>query len=155
VRDSYFVATDGPESAELYEVFLIDEDFRIERPKRAYRTGFHLLTGKGSAHGRKDGAEKAIEENQVDPENPAVRDMLINSGEGMGEKGTALERQEDGTDASHHTFFIVNSQRKLKLVARNARQMHQVSEIAGGNGIWGVGQGSNRAVTRRGAGGRG
>jgi phospholipase D1/2 len=128
VRDSYFVATDGPEATDIYEVFLIDEDFHIERPKRVYRTGMHFLTGKGTIKRRKEGAPHMIEsgEMEVDPENPMVREMLINSGEGAGEKGTEIDQSNDGKDASHHTFFIVNSQRKLKLVAKNARQMHQV-----------------------------
>ena len=130
IRDSYFVATDGPESADIYEVFLIDEDFRIERPKRVYRTGMHFLTGKGTIKRRKDGAQHILQsgEMDVDAQNPMVRDMLINSGEGQGDKGMEIEPDpnNDGKDASHHTFFIVNSQRKLKLVAKNARQMHQV-----------------------------
>ncbi|KAJ9102280.1 hypothetical protein QFC19_004828 [Naganishia cerealis] len=48
VRDSYFVATDGPESTEIYDVFMIDSDFAIERPKRVLRKTLKALTGQGS-----------------------------------------------------------------------------------------------------------
>lgn len=122
---------------EYYDVFLIDEDFSIERPKRVYRAGLHFVTGHSSIrpHRRKDSTAATIQANGVDTENPMAREMLINQGEGSGNKGLELdERDGDGAageeaDASHHTFFIVNSQRRLKLVAKNARQMHQVSRF--------------------------
>lgn len=43
VRESFFVAVDGPAETDIYDVFLIDTDFTIERPKRAYRKGLKLL----------------------------------------------------------------------------------------------------------------
>lgn len=43
VRESFFVAVDGPADTDIYDVFLIDTDFTIERPKRAYRKGLKLL----------------------------------------------------------------------------------------------------------------
>lgn len=46
VRESYCVATNGPAETDIYDVFLIDTDFTIERPKRAYRKGLHLLSNK-------------------------------------------------------------------------------------------------------------
>lgn len=110
---------------------MIDEDFSIERPKRAYRAGLHFMTGHSSLRPkrRKDSTASTIEQSGADTENPYVREMLINSGEGQGQKASALDSKDAGgeeADASHHTFFIVNSQRRLKLVAKNARQMHQV-----------------------------
>ncbi len=45
--------------------------------------------------------------------------MIIQSGEGKGQKADEMH-DESEHDASQHTFFIVNSQRKLKLVAKNA-----------------------------------
>lgn len=101
---------------------MIDEDFAIERPKRVYRAGLHLMKGnKKPAPAEKHG---------IDPENPFARDMLINSGEGKGNKANAIDtRDGQEADASHHTFFIVNSQRRLRLNAKNARQMHQVSHV--------------------------
>jgi phospholipase D1/2 len=109
-------------------VFLIDQDFTIERPKRAYRTGLHLLSGKGSikshAHSSKHGdtianAVDPLHADEVDTDNPLTREMIINGGEG---KGDAADQMHDEKEhhASQHTFFIANSQRKIKLVAKNA-----------------------------------
>jgi hypothetical protein len=108
-------------------VFMIDEDFAIERPKRVYRAGLHFMKGKT---GTKD-KHGPLEDADIDHENPFARDMIINSGEGKGEKATQLDAKDgEEAEASHHTFFIVNSQRRLKLVAKNARQMHQVSQAS-------------------------
>ncbi|WVR06183.1 hypothetical protein IAU60_003213 [Kwoniella sp. DSM 27419] len=129
VRDSYFIATSGPEATDFYDVFLLDSDFTIERPKRYYRTGMHLLSGHGSikslarkGHSMADAADGDL--NEVDTDNPFNRELIIASGEGKGSKGQQMH--DDGEHhASQHTFTIMNSQRKLKLVAKNARQMHQ------------------------------
>jgi hypothetical protein len=110
---------------EFYEVFLIDQDFTIERPKRAYRTGFHFMTGKGSlrAHKEKgDTVANAIHpehEGEVDTDNPFTQEMMIQNGEGKGD-GADQMHDEKEHHASQHTFFITNSQRKLKLVTKNA-----------------------------------
>jgi len=106
---------------EFYEVFMLDQDFSIERPKRAYRTGFHLLTGKSLK--RKEGdPSKAIQpehEGELDTENPFTQEMMIQNGEGKGQGADQMFDEEE-VRASQHTFFISNSQRKLKLVTKNA-----------------------------------
>lgn len=43
LRESYLVAVEEPGEAVVYDVFLLDSDFKIERPKRYYRQGFHIL----------------------------------------------------------------------------------------------------------------
>jgi phospholipase D1/2 len=100
---------------------MLDQDFSIERPKRAYRTGFHLLTGKSLK--RKEGdPTKAIQpehEGEVDTENPFTQEMMIQNGEGKGNAADQMQDEEE-VRASQHTFFISNSQRKLKLVTKNA-----------------------------------
>ncbi|ODN95881.1 phospholipase D [Cryptococcus wingfieldii CBS 7118] len=118
VRDSYCVATDGPETTDLYEVFLFDPDFTIIRPKRYYRTGMGIL------HPHKKDREDDEIANHVDADNPFTKEVMIASGEGKGSKAQNLQ-DETEHEASQHTFYIVNSQIKLKLVAKNARQMHQ------------------------------
>ncbi|ORX40300.1 hypothetical protein BD324DRAFT_641172 [Kockovaella imperatae] len=123
VRDSYFVATEGPEDTEFYDVFILDQDFAIERPKRAYRHGLHLVTGKSSI--KRSHKHSATDEIEVDPENPLATEIAINSGEGKGPNPHTLGDDGQESYASQHTFFIVSSQRKLKLQARNARHMHQ------------------------------
>jgi len=61
----------------------------------------------------------AADDNDIDTDNPLTREMLVTSGEGKGEKADNMH--DDGeSKASQHTFFIANSQRRLKLVARNA-----------------------------------
>jgi len=100
---------------------MLDQDFSIERPKRAYRTGFHLLTGKSLK--RKEGdPSKAIQsehEGELDTENPFTQEMMIQNGEGKGQGADQMFDEEE-VRASQHTFFISNSQRKLKLVTKNA-----------------------------------
>lgn len=105
---------------EFYDVFLIDSDFAIERPKRAYRTGLHLLSGKGKlTHKSDDAASAGGGDNDIDIDNPMNQEMLIQSGEGKGQNANEMHDEVEH-DASQHTFFIVNSQIKLKLVAKNA-----------------------------------
>jgi len=100
---------------------MLDQDFSIERPKRVYRTGFHLLTGKSLK--RKEGdPTKAIQpehEGEIDTENPFTQEMMIQNGEGKGQGADQMQDEEE-VRASQHTFFISNSQRKLKLVTKNA-----------------------------------
>ncbi|KAF8509648.1 phospholipase D [Hysterangium stoloniferum] len=43
VRESYLVVQEDPGEVEIFEVFMLDSDFKIERPKRVYRRGFSLL----------------------------------------------------------------------------------------------------------------
>jgi phospholipase D1/2 len=45
VRESYSVMTEGPEDTEIFDVFMFDSDFEIERPKRVLRQGLHLISG--------------------------------------------------------------------------------------------------------------
>ena len=136
VRDTYFVATDGPDATEFYDVFLIDEGFSIERPKRVLRTGLHIMTGHSSLRSaaRRDvplGHEKASGRDMggdgsgaqgddgIDLDNPFAQEMIISNGEAHGQK-VGVSAEDDEHHASQHTFFIVNTQRKLKLVAKNA-----------------------------------
>lgn len=111
---------------EFYDVFLIDADFSIERPKRAYRTGFHRISGRNGMkpHHSSDPATRAEHDNDIDTDNPFTHEMMVAAGEGQGKTADRIHDPEEA-DASHHSFFIVNSQRRLKLVAKNARQLHQ------------------------------
>lgn len=98
VRESYCVATNGPAETDIYDVFLIDTDFTIERPKRAYRKGLHLLSSK-----------KCV----------SASCLTDNSKHNHGDD----EDQDDGgsnQNASQHTFYISNAQRRLRLQAKNA-----------------------------------
>lgn len=117
---------------------MIDDDFAIERPKRAYRHGLHLMTGHSTtktlrAKYDKDDPIEHPEDNDIDLDNPFAQEMIINSGRGKGDKGLGIYKRgadpanmsdddENGQEshASQHTFYIISSQRRLKLVAKNA-----------------------------------
>ncbi|KAG5646537.1 hypothetical protein DXG03_003304 [Asterophora parasitica] len=43
IRESYLVVMEEPGELTVWDVFLLDSDFRIERPKRYYRQGLNLL----------------------------------------------------------------------------------------------------------------
>jgi len=100
---------------------MIDADFAIERPKRVYRTSLHLFhkTTHSKIDDHKADGEDGHEDNEDYADNPMAADLMVTGGEGEGDRAEVL--QDDGEKkASQHTFFIVNSQRRLKLVARNA-----------------------------------
>ncbi|KAK2465203.1 hypothetical protein APHAL10511_002557 [Amanita phalloides] len=168
VRDSYLVVTDEPGEDGVWDVFLLDSHFEIERPKRYYRQGFNLL--RPSSHVNKVPPQpeskfwlhflphrlskifscSRLPPNQPDPFQtvlgtsvslnefpshlptpmldpstnitPFVRGTLHPNG-----NGTVDEKKWNGSaaDVSKHTFFIINSQVKLKLHARSERQMLQ------------------------------
>ncbi|KAG8926053.1 Phospholipase D1 [Tulasnella sp. 418] len=50
VRESYLVAVEDPAELAIFDVFLLDADFAIERPKRYYRQGLNLLHGEGKGN---------------------------------------------------------------------------------------------------------
>ncbi|KAF5382453.1 hypothetical protein D9615_003003 [Tricholomella constricta] len=51
VRESYIVVMEEPGELHVWDVFLLDSDFRIERPKRYYRQGLNLLHVDGTHTG--------------------------------------------------------------------------------------------------------
>ncbi|KAG7088566.1 hypothetical protein E1B28_012546 [Marasmius oreades] len=185
VRESYLVVLEEPGELEVWDVFLLDSDFAIERPRRYYRQGLHLLyseneeeekvdtdsKGKhlavhpeaehlslmGSIKGR---LSKALHRNHsrarttmdgdadsddsgsthssissrpatpmLDPStnvNPLEHNQ-INEGDEMGKERpwSQKKKKAHSNQVSKHTFFITNSQMRLKLYAKNERQMLQ------------------------------
>lgn len=104
VRESYLVAVEDPASTEIFDVFLIDSSFKLERTKRLLRQGMHLFS------------------HHTDPADEMLQDSaLINT------EATAVEttKPEQFKDASNHTFALVSSERRLKLVAKTERQQEQ------------------------------
>lgn len=97
---------------DLYDVFIFDSDFEIERPKRLYKKGLSLFD-----HLRKDQSDETAThlgdtKGAGDPADPSTTDI-------------AQSDPKTLRDASSHTFYITNAERKLKLVAKNERQMDQ------------------------------
>ncbi|KAJ1309919.1 hypothetical protein OPQ81_006678 [Rhizoctonia solani] len=198
VRESYLVAVEDPGELQIFDVFLLDSDFAIERPVRYYRQGLSFL------HGALDNDDDAAEKKhshtrEIEPSHSTGRAIKRTfqsighttgrnaSGVGgsrdgsqpnvgaSGSKGHARRRSSTGTrpqdnslpapnvagtitssesssdeedpavaanqgidnnkkkkknkanlaDVSQHTFYIQNSQNRLKLVAKNEREMVQ------------------------------
>lgn len=84
VRHSYVVCVDSPENMHIYDVYLVDEHFNIQKQRRKLKElgGKELITRAGAT----------------------------------------------ATHPSHHTLKIVNSERKVKLLAKNERQLRQFEE---------------------------
>jgi phospholipase D1/2 len=51
IRDSYLVAVEEPGELVVWDVFLLDTDFKIKRPTRYYRQGLNLLHGDSTRDG--------------------------------------------------------------------------------------------------------
>jgi phospholipase D1/2 len=157
----------------IWDVFLIDSDFRIEQPKRYYRQGLNLLHS-GDANGvmpdkpqnklritqtcdslslmgtikskvskvfHIDGHRRAATTNDANDSGdgcnsssssiayeppPPMLDPSTNANPLSGDpehpstsSTTNDKKQKRSLDVSKHTFYIVNSQMRLKLSARN------------------------------------
>ncbi|KAF9649936.1 phospholipase D [Thelephora ganbajun] len=205
VRESYLVISEELGELTVFDVFLFDSDFKIERPVRYYRQGLHLLRD-GNDNEKKASKGKEVDrspsrhrgENDKDAVHPAlpgdvdymstfgsikskmsnifrrqkapeseVQPQPSNSGSGRPPRisaddtastSTASSRSERAptpildpstntnplldpdenqdhpkpskrkkthSDVSKHTFYIENGQMKLKINAKNERQMLQ------------------------------
>ncbi|KAJ3730986.1 phospholipase D [Lentinula guzmanii] len=195
IRESYLVVMKEPGELEVWDVFMLDPDFTIERPKRYYRQGLSLLhpdslsdekhengvddrrvsintdtehmSLMGSIRGRfsqafhlgnhararttsnvgrqenhDDDASSSSSRSSIssrattpmlDPsthvnplqiadDNPAEDG---NTGEQHPWSNNKKKKKANVNEVSKHTFFIANSQMRLKLFARNQRQMLQ------------------------------
>ncbi|KAF2260052.1 phospholipase D [Lojkania enalia] len=85
VRHSYIVCVDSPEEMNVYDVFLIDSDFAIEK-KRSGR----------------------------------LRDKKA--------KEIASDAKATAAHPGHHQLRLINSERRLKLLAKNERQLQQFED---------------------------
>lgn len=86
VRHSYVVCVDSPEEMHIYDVFLFDEDFKVQPPASLLR----------------------------DQENTP--------------KQIAQAAKVSASHPQHHRLRLYNSERKMKLLARNERQLLQFEE---------------------------
>ncbi|KDQ62566.1 hypothetical protein JAAARDRAFT_171033 [Jaapia argillacea MUCL 33604] len=132
VRESYLVVVTDPGEVDVWDVFLLDSDFKIERPKRVYRQGLNLLHGEGEDNDETSRARSVMLDpsTNTDPlagENHAdweTRESWDEDRKGKG-KGKDSDKKKSSGEVSKHTFYIENSQMRLKLFARNERQMLQ------------------------------
>ncbi|CAO1614671.1 unnamed protein product [Jaminaea pallidilutea] len=112
VRESYIAICPGPETLEVHDIFLIDSEFRVERPKRIYKQATHLAAELKN----RDDDDSSDEENGAREVHAEVQ-------------GQTTQSRRDGnaanTNVSSHTFYIHNSERKLKLSAKSDRILEQ------------------------------
>ncbi|PQE05717.1 phospholipase D protein [Rutstroemia sp. NJR-2017a BVV2] len=95
VRHSYVVCVESPENMHIYDVYLVDAKFEIQKKRK-----------KIADMGRK-GKEKEKEKDKA---------------EGISQ----LERS--AKHPQHHSLKLQNSERKIKLLAKNERQLRQFEE---------------------------
>ncbi|KAG6868612.1 hypothetical protein C0993_000415 [Termitomyces sp. T159_Od127] len=175
IRESYFVVVEEPGELTIWDVFLLDPEFEIERPKRYYRQGLNLLhvevpstphkpTRKthnpqterrsmigtvttrfsrlfhphdghraasiNDARGDDDherSAHGSESSESVASQGPcAMLDPSTNVNPLVGKNDEQPpEGRDHSEDVSKHTFYVTNAQMRLKLFARNERQMLQ------------------------------
>lgn len=189
VRESYLVVLAEPGETEVWDVFMLDSDFKIERPKRYLRQGLNLLQGlepekvhKAHHHHHAPDGGLLLPE-PIRPDNAShtrshatfstIRSRLSRIVHSFGRRRREDDRDSDASssssssvgsrpptpmldpstnanplvgidgqpnqeqdgkpkastkkekDVSKHTFYIENSQMRLKLFAKSERQMLQ------------------------------
>ncbi|KAI0040774.1 phospholipase D, partial [Auriscalpium vulgare] len=184
IRESYLVAVEELGETTVWDVFLLDPDFKIERPMRYYRQGLNLLqvperhsseskraasegamTERSSVFGsirskfskvlhsrHSTNGDAARESTSTRPRSDSVTsegsssssstrsgaqtpmlDPSTNTNPLMDEPQRGQKHSDDSekkkkkkaSEVSKHTFYIENSQMRLKLFARSERQMLQ------------------------------
>lgn len=92
VRESYIAIVEQPDSTQVFDVFLLDNQFEIERPKRLYRQTLHLAQdfghGNSNESSKKDNENTEHEQIHLSPEKVKGKDDI--------EKGK-LQQQKDNT----------------------------------------------------------
>ncbi|SJX60442.1 probable SPO14-phospholipase D [Sporisorium reilianum f. sp. reilianum] len=131
VRESFIAIVDEPDSLQLYDVFLMDNEFKVERPKRLYKQTMHIAHG--LTHSDEKKAAEVESSEQPDASNGSGakeasydQTALLTGGHFKDvDPNKREEAHSDERHASSHTFYIRNAERKLKLVAKNERIMEQ------------------------------
>jgi phospholipase D1/2 len=124
VRESYLISVDEPDQTEIYDIFLVDDEFQLKRPTRLLKQGIHLLDWHDAS--KEQHAPALNFENEVDPNHSTPGNNP--SGSGDPDEGVTAELAADSRQVQHassHVFYITNSEREVKLIAKNERQMDQ------------------------------
>ncbi|CCL98409.1 uncharacterized protein FIBRA_00406 [Fibroporia radiculosa] len=169
VRESYLVVHTEMGELSVWDVFLIDSDFKIERPTRYYRQGLNIFTQFEDDHPtevQNGGGKEKHKHLVIEPERHPRRvsstlgSSATNSGfshapssppssrpltpmldpstntnpllgpddhedRGRDDAPGSEKNKRRSNEVSKHTFYVENSQMRLKLFARNERQMLQ------------------------------
>ncbi|GAC95524.1 phospholipase D active site motif containing protein [Pseudozyma hubeiensis SY62] len=143
VRESFIAIVDEPDSLQLYDVFLMDNEFKVERPKRLYKQTMHIAHGFTHSDEKKgagfESSEQPDASKGAEGKDASYDKTALLTG-GHFKDADPTKREEAHSDERHtssHTFYIHNSERKLKLVAKNERMMEQfitsMQKMATGN----------------------
>ncbi|KAH9460219.1 hypothetical protein Pst134EB_008404 [Puccinia striiformis f. sp. tritici] len=130
VRESYLISVDEPDQTEIYDIFLVDDEFQLKRPTRLLKQGIHLLDWHDAS---KEQHAPALnfdndETNDPNPSSTQAKTSSNPSGSGDPDEGVTAELAADPRQVQHassHVFYITNSEREVKLIAKNERQMDQ------------------------------
>ncbi|KNZ45333.1 hypothetical protein VP01_823g3 [Puccinia sorghi] len=126
VRESYLISVDEPDQTEIYDIFLVDDEFQLKRPTRLLKQGIHLLDWHDAS--KEQHAPTLNFDNEVDPNQSAQGNPSGSGGGGDPDEGVTAELAADPRQVQHassHVFYIINSEREVKLIAKNERQMDQ------------------------------
>lgn len=82
VRESYVVALVEPGEQEVWDVFLLDSEFKIERPKRYYRQGLGGLLGHESSDDERDEVHHAAQKTSSDRLHPHFEESALGNTNG-------------------------------------------------------------------------
>lgn len=131
VRESFIAIVNEPDSLQLYDVFLMDNDFKVERPKRLYKQTMHIAHGLTHSDDKKGPEIESSEQPESSGSGGAKeasydQTALLTGGHFKDADPNKRDEAHDSErHASSHTFYIRNAERKLKLVAKNERMMEQ------------------------------
>ena len=133
VRESFIVIVNEPDTLQIYDVFLMDNDFKIERPKRFYKQTMHIAHGLTHSDEKPEAkaAESSNQTNGAASESREDHTALLTDGQFVDPEKKKAQRRgktsksDPNRHTSSHTFYIRNAERKLKLVAKTERQMDQ------------------------------
>lgn len=131
VRESFIAIVNEPDSLQLYDVFLMDNEFKVERPKRLYKQTMHIAHGLTHSDDKKgpevESSEQPDSANASGSKEASYDQTALLTGGHF--KDVDPKKRDEAHDAerhaSSHTFYIRNAERKLKLVAKNERMMEQ------------------------------
>ncbi|KAG9016332.1 Phospholipase D1 [Tulasnella sp. 427] len=97
VRESYLVSVADPAELTIDDVFMLDADFNIERPKRVYRQGLNLLHIGSGAKGEGGEDDEESRRNEWDLSQRKEKGKEKEGGEEP-EKGSGKEKDADGAE---------------------------------------------------------
>ena len=110
VRESYIILVENLDSLEVYDVFMMDQDFRVAS-KHRYIPG--ALGKNVNAIPDDDSSDDENSAGETEDKSAAYTALLDR------------DQARPGRYVKRHTFFLQNAERHLRMVARSEREMDQ------------------------------